>query len=149
MCIRDRINSAVIGKLDSSKESFISEETVECDCICMSGGWTPTVHLSSQAGNKLKFNDEIDAFVPDKKRQKETAIGAANGSFTLNQSLAEVFKWALIYQTNLQIKIILQIVPTQMNLAMKNMKSSGVCLYHLEKNQNALSTFKMTLQFLM
>jgi heterotetrameric sarcosine oxidase alpha subunit len=87
-----KINSAIIGKLDSSKESFISEETVECDCICMSGGWTPTVHLSSQAGNKLKFNDDIDAFVPDKKRQKETAIGAANGSFTLNQSLAEGFQ---------------------------------------------------------
>ena len=87
-----KIKSATIGTLDSQKENFISLEEVDCDCICMSGGWTPTVHLSSQAGNKLKFNEDIDAFVPDKKRQKETAVGSANGAFTLNQSLAEGFQ---------------------------------------------------------
>jgi len=87
-----KIKSAQIGKLDHTKENFISLEQVDCDCICMSGGWTPTVHLSSQAGNKLKFNESIDAFVPNQKRQKETAIGAANGSFTLDQSLAEGFQ---------------------------------------------------------
>ena len=87
-----KIKSATIGTLDSQKENFISLEEVDCDCICMSGGWTPTVHLSSQAGNKLKFNQDIDAFVPDKKRQKETAVGSANGAFTLNQSLAEGFQ---------------------------------------------------------
>jgi len=87
-----KIKSATIGTLDGQKENFISLEEVECDCICMSGGWTPTVHLSSQAGNKLKFNEDIDAYVPDKKRQKETAIGSANGAFTLNQSLAEGFQ---------------------------------------------------------
>ena len=87
-----KIKSATIGKLDEDKENFISYEEVECDCICMSGGWTPTVHLSSQAGNKLKFKEEIDAYVPDQKRQKESAVGAANGSYTLNQSLAEGFQ---------------------------------------------------------
>ena len=87
-----KIKSATIGTLDNQKENFISLEEVDCDCICMSGGWTPTVHLSSQAGNKLKFNEDIDAFVPDKKRQKETAVGSANGAFTLDQSLAEGFQ---------------------------------------------------------
>ena len=29
--------------MDEDKENFISYEEVECDCICMSGGWTPTV----------------------------------------------------------------------------------------------------------
>ena len=57
-----KIKSAVIGELDKDKENFTSLESIDCDCICMSGGWTPTVHLSSQAGNKLKFNEEIDVF---------------------------------------------------------------------------------------
>ncbi len=89
---RLKISSATIGKLSSDKESFTELQEIDCDCICMSGGWTPTVHLSSQAGNKLKFDEKIDAFIPNTKRQKETAIGAANGSFTLSQSLAEGFQ---------------------------------------------------------
>lgn len=87
-----KISSATIGKLNSTKDSFIDLEEVNCDCICMSGGWTPTVHLSSQSGNKLKFDKNIDAFVPDKKRQKETVVGSAKGSFTLKQSLEEGFQ---------------------------------------------------------
>jgi len=89
---RLKITSAIIGKLNSDKESFSSLEEIDCDCICMSGGWTPTVHLSSQAGNKLKFDENLDAFIPNNKRQKETAVGSANGSFTLKQSLIEGFQ---------------------------------------------------------
>ena len=39
----------------------------------------PSVHLASQSGNKLKFNKEIDAFVPDISKQNEVTVGAANG----------------------------------------------------------------------
>ena len=39
-------------------------ENASCDCICVSGNWTPTVHLSSQSGNKLKFDEKINAFIP-------------------------------------------------------------------------------------
>src|SRR5262249_10792375 len=30
---------------------------IECDLVGMSGGWTPTVHLYSQSGGKLRFDD--------------------------------------------------------------------------------------------
>ena len=36
--------------------------------------WTPSVHLASQSGNKLKFNKEIDAFVPDISKQNEEQL---------------------------------------------------------------------------
>ena len=64
-----------------------NNEKIDCDCICVSGFWTPTVHLASQSGNKLKFNDQIDAFVPDKSKQNETSIGASKGTFTLKETL--------------------------------------------------------------
>jgi len=87
-----KVKSAKIGKLNKDKNSFEKIETVDCDCICVSGFWTPSVHLASQSGNKLKYEEKIDAFVPDKKKQHETSVGAANGSFTLEESLKHGFE---------------------------------------------------------
>jgi len=86
-----RVNSATIGKLNENKTSYENLENISCDCICVSGNWTPTVHLSSQSGNKLKFDEKINAFIPSQSRQNETSIGSANGSFTLKQSLEDGF----------------------------------------------------------
>ncbi len=86
-----RVNYATIGKLSGDKSYYESLEKVSCDCICVSGNWTPTVHLSSQSGNKLKYDEKIDAFIPKQPRQNENTIGSANGSFTLKKSLDEGF----------------------------------------------------------
>jgi len=86
-----RVNSATIGKLNGDKSGYESLENVSCDCICVSGNWTPTVHLSSQSGNKLKFDAKINAFIPSQSRQNESTIGSANGSFTLKKSLDDGF----------------------------------------------------------
>jgi len=86
-----RVNSATIGKLNSDKSYYESLEKVSCDCICVSGNWTPTVHLASQSGNKLKFDEKTDAFVPSQSHQNETTVGSANGIFTLKQSLGDGF----------------------------------------------------------
>ena len=86
-----RVNSAIIGKLNKNKSGYENLETVSCDCICVSGNWTPTVHLSSQSGNKLKFEKKIDSFIPDKSRQNENTLGSANGSFTLKKTLQDGF----------------------------------------------------------
>ena len=56
--------------------------------------------MASQSGNKLKFNNQIDAFVPDKSKQKETSIGASKGTFTLKETLAEGFKTGFDFQKN-------------------------------------------------
>ena len=87
-----KVKSAIIGELTEDKSSYKNTQTVDCDCICVSGFWTPSVHLASQSGNKLKFNKEIDAFVPDISKQNEVTVGAANGDFTLQNTLNEGFK---------------------------------------------------------
>jgi len=86
-----RVNSATIGKLNSAKSGYENLENISCDCICVSGNWTPTVHLSSQSGNKLKFDEKINAFIPDQSHQNESTIGSAKGSFTLKKSLDDGF----------------------------------------------------------
>jgi len=86
-----KVNSALVGKLNKERTGYVSLENIACDCICVSGNWTPTVHLSSQSGNKLKFDENINAFVPNQSKQNESTIGSANGSYTLKKSLEEGF----------------------------------------------------------
>ena len=87
-----KVNSATIGKLNNDRSGYEKLENISCDCICVSGNWTPTVHLSSQSGNKLKFDEKVNAFIPHQSRQNEKTIGSANGSFTLKKCLEEGFK---------------------------------------------------------
>ena len=56
-------------------------DIVECDAIAMSGGLNPTVHLYSQAGGKLRYDEELACFVPHECRQQVEVVGAANGGF--------------------------------------------------------------------
>ncbi|MGP2490919.1 sarcosine oxidase subunit alpha family protein [Mesorhizobium sp. PUT5] len=58
-----------------------SEEPTECDLVCMSGGWSPTVHLASHLGTKPVYRDEIDAFVPGSLPSALFAAGAMTGGF--------------------------------------------------------------------
>ncbi len=129
-----KVKSAKIGKLNKDKNSFEKIETVDCDCICVSGFWTPSVHLASQSGNKLKYEEKIDAFIPDKKKQHETSVGAANGSFTLEESLKHGFENG----SNLSAKI--TETKTEISIPNVNEKKHGAhdkfwCM-PLPKNEN-------------
>ena len=86
-----KVKSATIGELTESRDGYKTFTTIPCDSIFVSGNWTPTVHLASQSGNKLKYESETDTFLPDQSRQKETVTGSANGLFTLKESLADGF----------------------------------------------------------
>ncbi len=87
-----KVKSAEIAKISEDKKDLGKIENISCDCICVSGFWTPTIHLASQSGNKTKFNENIDAFVPDKPKQKETTLGSAKGVFTLEETLKTSFE---------------------------------------------------------
>ncbi len=87
-----KVKSADIAKISEDKKNISNIENIQCDCICVSGFWTPTIHLASQSGNKTKFNEKIDAFIPSQSKQKETTLGAANGIFTLEETLKTSFE---------------------------------------------------------
>ena len=87
-----KVKSAEIAKISDDKKNLEEIKNIQCDCICVSGFWTPTIHLASQSGNKTKFNQDIDAFVPNKPKQKETTLGSANGVFTLEETLKTSFE---------------------------------------------------------
>ncbi|MGE0502273.1 MAG: 2Fe-2S iron-sulfur cluster-binding protein [Rhizobiaceae bacterium] len=67
----------------------ISGRRIEADCLLVSGGFTPTVHLFCQNKGRLRFDDEIAAFVPDTGPDGLVVAGAANGRFALSRVLAD------------------------------------------------------------
>jgi sarcosine oxidase, subunit alpha len=56
-------------------------QEIQCDTIAMSGGLSPTVHLFSQSGGKLRYSNSQACFVPGSSRQDVEVVGSANGDF--------------------------------------------------------------------
>lgn len=65
------------------------EITVDCDLVAMSSGWTPTIHLYSQAGGTLQYKEGLACLVPMACSQSVRVVGAANGAFALVDCLEE------------------------------------------------------------
>jgi sarcosine oxidase subunit alpha len=62
---------------------------LDCDLVCVSGGWSPAVHLYSQARGKLRYDEALAAFVPHSCPTPVYAAGAANGRFGLAAALID------------------------------------------------------------
>ncbi|MDB5810041.1 MAG: sarcosine oxidase, alpha subunit family [Betaproteobacteria bacterium] len=87
---RNQVTGADIAPIDAATGQVSGPiETIACDLICVAGGWDPTVHLFSQSGGKLDYDETQHCFVPGAAAQATHAAGAANGAFTLSDCIAE------------------------------------------------------------
>ena len=74
-------------------------EEIECDCVAMSGGWSPVVHLWSHCGGKLNWDDVQAMFRPDPTRPPlnqngigfVSTAGTANGHLGTEDALADAY----------------------------------------------------------
>ncbi|MBD8877177.1 sarcosine oxidase subunit alpha family protein [Roseibium polysiphoniae] len=66
-----------------------SEETLACDALGMSGGWSPIVHLACHRGDKPKWSDAHAAFLPPAPRDGLIAAGGAAGTYSLAACLQD------------------------------------------------------------
>ncbi len=55
----------------------------------MSGGWSPTVHLTSHLGVRPRWDEALAAFVPGDLPPGIAAAGAVSGAFTTARALAD------------------------------------------------------------
>jgi sarcosine oxidase, subunit alpha len=67
----------------------LREQKLPCDYLAVSGGFNPAVHLWCHNGGKLRYDTRIHAFRPDRHHDRLWAVGAANGTFDLQQAIAE------------------------------------------------------------
>ena len=86
-----RINKISIMRLSKDSQKVVgSKISIVCDCLGISGGWTPAVHLFTQSGGKLKFRDEDQVFIPDIYPSDQISVGSCNGDFTLDEIISSI-----------------------------------------------------------
>ena len=75
------VQGAELQAADSSMSKSRSKpQSVECDLIGMSGGWSPTVHLTSHTGVRPVYNSAIGAPVPGPWPAGVTGSGSVTGA---------------------------------------------------------------------
>ena len=66
------------------------QRTLRADCLAMSGGWNPTLHLTCHMNGRPVWREDIASFVPrDGAIPGLRVAGAANGMFSTAGCLAE------------------------------------------------------------
>ena len=79
-----RLNGVTVRSINDDGELTSGIEQIACDLLAVSGGWSPLVHLHSQRQGKLRWDDELAAFVPSTVVPNQQIIGAGRGSFELD-----------------------------------------------------------------
>jgi sarcosine oxidase, subunit alpha len=62
---------------------------IDCDLLAISGGCNPALHLFAQAQGRLRFDENLAAFVSNGEAAGVECVGAARGSSALSRCLAE------------------------------------------------------------
>ncbi len=80
------LRSLRYGALDSGG-AVVEERELACDAIGVSGGWSPTVHLHSQARGRLEFDSLRQCFLPRAGTAPILCAGSVTGTITLVETL--------------------------------------------------------------
>ncbi|WP_249138386.1 sarcosine oxidase subunit alpha family protein [Phenylobacterium montanum] len=83
-----RVSGARLSKITGAGQVGAAE-TVACDAVLMSGGFTPSVHLFSQSRGKLTWDENLQAYLPGQSAEAERSAGACRGRFGLAEALAD------------------------------------------------------------
>jgi sarcosine oxidase, subunit alpha len=78
---RHALREIHVAPLVRGKPDIGRGERIAVDHLAISGGWTPVVHLHSQSGAPLAYQQSIRGFVPAGDGTTHTTVGAANGTF--------------------------------------------------------------------
>jgi len=90
-----RINRIFVMKLSKNNNSVIGNKIkIDCDLMCISGGYTPAVHLFTQSGGQLSFDEKKFYFYPNKTNLDQISVGACAGIFNLKK---------IVQDTNLKV----------------------------------------------
>ncbi|RVA80725.1 sarcosine oxidase subunit alpha family protein [Mesorhizobium sp. M7A.F.Ca.CA.001.11.2.1] len=90
--IKGRSLASASGKLRVDGVTLDDGTRFDADCVVVSGGWTPTIHLFGQAKGKLAWSDARAAFLPGEPVGGIAVVGAAAGAVSLSEVFAGVEK---------------------------------------------------------
>jgi sarcosine oxidase subunit alpha len=84
---KERVESVDIARIDAEGQLTGEIETLTCDTLAVSGGWTPLVHLYTQRQGSTTYDESIAAFVPSGEVRNQTVVGSAAGTFLMADCL--------------------------------------------------------------
>ena len=126
-----KLNSIEIMSLSEDGSNVIGEKIkVKCDCLAVSGGWTPMVHMHTQSGGKLNFRESDQVFLPKELGSEHISVGSCNGDFELDD---------IIKNTNEKVKSLLNLKETEFE------KTYVKCTKEIDKRNIWLLPNKITL----
>jgi len=83
---RQGLNSIIVKKNNT-------ESKIEVDCLAVSGGWNPTLHLTCHMNGRPTWDEKILSFVPENGAIPNMAVvGAANGLMDTHSCFASAQK---------------------------------------------------------
>lgn len=65
-----------------------SAQIIECDCLGISGGWTPSIHLTSQMGGPPQWDETLNTILPGISNGNWTACGSMSGHMNRDDVVA-------------------------------------------------------------
>ena len=94
--VKGRTKVSGVAVCANAGEGAVLSE-IECEAVAMSGGWSPTVHLWSHCGGKLRWDERQAMFRPlDPKppinadgKPAMQVVGAANGEMSTDRILRD------------------------------------------------------------
>uniref|UniRef100_UPI000F085738 2Fe-2S iron-sulfur cluster-binding protein n=1 Tax=Pseudomonas viridiflava TaxID=33069 RepID=UPI000F085738 len=88
------VSGADLRKITGQGQVANSGLTVECDLLCMSGGYMPAYQLLCQAGGRLDYDDTQAEFAISGLPQNLGIAGSVNGCHALDNVLADATRAA-------------------------------------------------------
>ena len=83
------VSGADLRRITGQGQVANSGLTVECDLLCMSGGYMPVYQLLCQAGGKLSYDDQLSEFTLSGLPKNLSVAGSVHGYHALDNVLAD------------------------------------------------------------
>lgn len=85
-----RVSSVSVSAINDAGDQLVGTlETLTCDTLASSGGWSPALHLSCHTGSRPIWSDEVIGFIPGDTLQQQLIAGSVSGCFDLGGCLIQ------------------------------------------------------------
>jgi sarcosine oxidase subunit alpha len=105
------VNGVDIRKITGQGQVANTGLTLDCDLLCMSGGYMPVYQLLCQAGGKLAYDDQLAEFTISGLPKNLSVAGSAHGYHALDNVLADAIHAATEIVTALNLDLTVKPLP--------------------------------------
>ena len=105
------VSGVDIRKITGQGQVTTSSLHLDCDLLCMSGGYMPVYQLLCQAGGKLSYDDQLAEFTLSGLPKNLSVAGSAHGFHALDNVLADATRTATEIITALGLVINVKPLP--------------------------------------